>query len=236
MSGPVEVILIIAAIGYVLTRRLIGEPAEGRRILLLPVVLTGVGVLDLAKATLSPVSIGFLVGTTAISLALGLLRGASIRVFEQNGVVFLRYTATTVVLWAVNLGIKLLGSVTLGLVDPMAEHAAGTGLMFTLGVGMVVEGLAVLAKAMRSGGRIVWQKGRNGQPHATSSLLDGLQQKVRATDWSQQGRRRRGGGLASVIEDVRALDFRQPNNGTSPYDGPQRSADLPIFDRRTRER
>ncbi|WAL64694.1 DUF1453 domain-containing protein [Amycolatopsis cynarae] len=230
MSGPVEVILIIAAIGYVLTRRLIGEPAEGRRILLVPVVLTGVGILDLTKVTLSPVSIGFLVGMTAISLAFGLLRGASIRVFERNGVVFMRYTVTTVVLWAVNLAIKLLGSVTLGLVDPKAEHATSTGLMFTLGAGMVVEGLAVLAKAMRSGGRIVWQKGKSGQPHTTSSLLDGLQQKVRTTDWSQQRRRGRGGGLASLIDDVRALDFRQPNNGTSPYDGPQHSADM-----RTRE-
>ena len=39
VSGPVEIILIIAAIGYVLTRRLIGEPAEVRRMLLVPVVL-----------------------------------------------------------------------------------------------------------------------------------------------------------------------------------------------------
>lgn len=182
MSGPVEVILIIAAIGYVLARRLIGEPAEGRRVLLVPVVLAGVGIVDLGKVTLSPVSIGFLVGTTAISLVLGLLRGASIRVFERDGVVFMRYTVTTVALWAVNLVIKLLGSVALGLVDPTAQHATTTGMMFTLGVGMVVEGLVVLAKAMRSGGRIVWQRGRNGQPHATSSLLDGLQNKMRTAD------------------------------------------------------
>ena len=182
MSGPVEIILIIAAIGYVLTRRLIGEPAEVRRMLLVPVVLTGVGIVDLGKVTLSPVSIGFLVGTTAISLVLGLLRGASIRVFERDCVVFMRYTATTVVLWAVNLVVKLLGSVALGLVDPTAQHATTTGMMFTLGVGMVVEGLPVLAKAMRSGGQIVWQQGRNGQPHATSSLLDGLRERMRTTD------------------------------------------------------
>lgn len=127
-------------------------------------------------------SIGFLAGTTAISLVLGLLRGTSIRVFERDGVVFMRYTVSTAVLWAVNLVIKLLGSVALGLADPAAQHATATGMMFTLGAGMVVEGLVVLAKAMRSDGQIVWQQGRNGQPHATSSLLDGLQEKMRTTD------------------------------------------------------
>ncbi|WP_144586182.1 hypothetical protein [Amycolatopsis rhizosphaerae] len=76
-------ILIIAAIGYVLTRRLIGEPAEGRRILLVPVVLTGVGILDLTKATLSPVSIGFLVGTTA-SVAEGQERAAAHHVLSAG--------------------------------------------------------------------------------------------------------------------------------------------------------
>jgi hypothetical protein len=179
VSGPVEIILIIAVIGYVLACRLIGEPVEGRRVLLIPVVLTGVGIVVLAKVTLSPVSIGFLIGTTAISLVLGLLRGASIRVFEKDDIVFMRYTASTVVLWAVNIAIKLTASFTLGLVDPAADHSSSSGLMFTLGAGMALEGLAVLAKAMRSGGRIVWRKGRNGQPHTTSSLLDELQRKAR---------------------------------------------------------
>ncbi|TVT46896.1 DUF1453 domain-containing protein [Amycolatopsis rhizosphaerae] len=224
MSGPVEIVLIIAAIGYVLARRLLGEPAEGRRLVLLPVVLTGVGIMDLTRVTLSPVAIGFVAGTTVISLVLGLLRGASIRVFERNDVVFLRYTATTIVLWAVNLAIKFSASVVLGLVDPKAEHATGSGMMFTFGAGMVVEGLAVLSKATRSGGRIAWQKGGSGQQDTPSSPFGGLRQKVRTTDWSQQ-RRRGSGGLTALIDDVRDLGFRQPNDGTGPHHEPGHSAD-----------
>jgi hypothetical protein len=222
VSGPVEIILIIGVVGYILARRLLGEPAEAKRMLLLPAVLTGVGFIDLAKVSQSPVSIGFLVGTTALSLVLGLLRGASIRVFDKDGIVYLRYTATTVVLWGINLAVRFGASVVLGVVDPTAEHAGSSGLMFTLGAGMVVEGLAVLSKAMRTSGRVVWAKGRNGASHTMSSLLDGLQQKVQTTDWSQTRRPRRRGGLAALIEDVRNLDIRQPNNnGSAPYHGPR---------------
>jgi hypothetical protein len=222
VSGPVEIILIIGVVGYILARRLLGEPAEAKRMLLLPAVLTGVGLTDLAKVHQSAVSIGFLVGSTALSLVLGLLRGASIHVFDKDGIVHLRYTATTVVLWGINLAVRFGASVVLGVLDPTAEHAAGGGLMLTLGAGMVVEGLAVLSKAMRTSGRVMWAKGRNGAPHTMSSLLDGLQQKAQTTDWSQTRRPRRHGGLAALIEDMRNLDIRQPyDNGSAPHDGPR---------------
>ncbi|WP_433179568.1 hypothetical protein [Actinoallomurus sp. CA-150999] len=220
MSGPVEIILIIGAVGYILARRLLGEPAEAKRMLLLPAVLAGVGLTDLAKVHQSPVSIGFLVGSTALSLVLGLLRGASIRVFDKDGIVYLRYTATTVVLWVINLAVRFGASVVLGVVDPTAEHAGSSGLMLTLGAGMLVEGLAVLSKAMRTSGRVVWAKGRDGAPPTMSSLLDGLQEKVQTRSQTSPPRRR--GGLAALIEDVRNLDIRRPNdNGSAPYDGPR---------------
>lgn len=176
MSGPVEVILIIAAVGYILARRLIGEPAEAKRMLLLPVVLTGIGVTDLAKVAQTPVSIAFLVGTTVISLVIGVLRGVSIRVFDNAGIVFLKYTILTVVLWVVNIAVKFGASFVLGVVSPAAEHAASNGLLLTLGAGMLAEGATVLAKAMRTDSRIVWQRGRNGGPH---TYLDTPRQRDR---------------------------------------------------------
>ena len=242
MSGPVEIILIVAAVGYVLARRLLGEPVEAKRTLVLPAVLTGVGLIDLTKVTQPLVSIGFLVATTALSLVLGLLRGASARVFEKDGVVYLRYTATTLLLWAVNLGVKFGAGVVLGLVDPKAEQATSSGLMFTLGAGLLAEGLAVLYKALRTGGRIMWAKGRNGQPPTMSARLDGLQQKVQTTGWSATPRPgRRGGLLTSLIEDVRTPDIRQPNNdGSAPYRGPWPASypehDVRIIDSPRRDR
>jgi hypothetical protein len=162
VSGPVEVVVIIGVVGYVLARRLVGEPAEVKRVLGLPAVLAVAGIVDLAKVPQSAVSLGFLVGTAAFSLVIGLLRGLSIRVFGVDGVVHLRYTVLTLVLWGVNLAVRFGASVALGAVDRTAGHAATSGLMFTLGVGMVAEGLVVLAKATRTDGRVAWDtaKGR----------------------------------------------------------------------------
>ncbi|MFC4244537.1 DUF1453 domain-containing protein [Gryllotalpicola reticulitermitis] len=200
MSGPIEVILIIVVIGYLLIRRLIGEAAEGRRMLLLPAILTAIGLMDLAKVAQSPVSIGFLIATTAVSVVLGLLRGATIRVFEQDGLVFMRYRVITVVLLALNFAIKFGASFALGLVDPSAEHAASNGLLLTLGSGLLVEGLVVLSKAVRTNSRILWKQGKDGEPHKTSSFLDGLQQRAHSGAWSEAARDR---GFGSRPDDDR---------------------------------
>jgi hypothetical protein len=209
VSGPIEIIVIIAAIGYVLARRLIGEPAEGKRMLLIPAILTVVGVVDLAQVSQSPVSIGFLVGAAVVSAAIGLLRGASVRVFERDGIVFMRYRVTTVVLWAVNFAIRFGASFVLGMIDPKAAHATSSGLLLTLGIGMLVEGLGVLSKAVRLNGRIVWEKGKDGAPHTTSTFIDGLQHRVQTTDWSADRGRDGRGGRSSIWKDLRDLDFRE---------------------------
>lgn len=182
MSGPVEIVLIIAAVGYVLIRRLLGEPAEARRMLVLPAVLCVIGLCDVVKVHQSSLAMAFLVVTTAVSVVIGLLRGASIRVFERDGITHMRYTATTVVLLATSIAIKLGASAVLGVVQPSAAHSSSNSLMLTLGTGLLAEGLVVLSKAVRTGAPIVWSKGKDGEPHTTSPLLDGLQQRVRSDD------------------------------------------------------
>jgi len=178
VSTPVEIILIIAAIGYLLIRRLLGEPVEGRRLLLLPAVLTGIGLMDLGEAAQSPASIGFLAVTAVLSVGIGLLRGMSIRVFEQDGIVIMRYIPATVLLWVLNIAVRF-GA---GLVDGNAAHAAGSGLMLTLGAGLLAEGLVVLRKAVSTDSRVIWRKGDNDGSHSTSPVLNEWQRRVRASD------------------------------------------------------
>jgi hypothetical protein len=218
VSGPIEIIVIIAVIGYILAKRLIGEPAEVKRMLLLPAILTVAGLVSLAQVAQSPVSIWFLIGTAIVSAVIGLLRGATVRVFERDGIVFMRYRVMTVILWGVNLAIRFGASFVLGMIDPKAEHATSNGLMLTLGIGMLVEGLGVLSKAVRLRGQVVWEKGKDGKPHTTSTFFDGLQEKVQTTDWSagrgQNGRTRQ----SSLWKDLRNLDFRQPYDGDENRD------------------
>jgi hypothetical protein len=170
MSGPVEIVLILAAVGYLLARRVIGEPAQAKRMLILPVALILIGLSDVSGQVTTPLSLLFLVATAAISVLLGALRGVNVRVSQREGLAFLRYTGVTVVLWVVNLAIKF------GAIDPKGAAAVGNSLLLTLGLGILAEGLAeglvVLYRALRNDHRLMWAQGQDGAPHRMSPFLD----------------------------------------------------------------
>lgn len=180
MSGWIEIVLIVAAVAYMLVRRVAGEPAEARRMLVLPGVLTVVGLKDL-HGHLSTASVVFLVAMTGISVLIGACRGLSVRLLDRDGIVVIRYTAVTLVLWLVNIAIKFGGNALLKAVAPHDAAPLGNSLLLTLGAGMLVEGLTVLARTLRSGTPIIWSAGKDGGPHTTSSFLDDLQRRVATT-------------------------------------------------------
>jgi hypothetical protein len=183
MSGPVEVILILAAVCYIMARRMIGEPAQAKRMLILPAVLLVIGLSQMSGDTQSVVSIGFLVATGGISVVIGALRGASVRVSERDGLAFV-----------------------LGVVDHQAAASVSNSLFLTLGAGMLVEGLVALARALRTDSRVAWSKGDDGEPHKMSPFLDDLQGRLsggaRGTD-AEQPNPRQGGTLSSLAEGLR---------------------------------
>jgi hypothetical protein len=178
MSGPVEIVVILAALCYLLVRRLLGEPAEARRMLLLPAVLTVIGLTDVSHDVKSVVPLLFLLGSGGLSVLIGALRGLSVRVSERQGVAFVQYRWVTVALWAVNLAIKFGGNVVLRTADPHAALAVSNSLLLTLGAGILAEGLVVMARAMHTDGRVIWSKGKDGQPHTMSPFLNGLQDSL----------------------------------------------------------
>jgi len=84
----------------------------------------------------------------------------------------------TAALWVATLAIKFGANALLGIVDSHDAAAAGDSLFLTLGAGMLVEGVVVLARALRRNGRIIWAEGKDGAPHTMSPFLDGLQHTV----------------------------------------------------------
>jgi hypothetical protein len=178
VSGPIEIILILAAVCYVMVRRMIGEPAEAKRMLILPAVLLVIGLTSVSHDARSVVPILFLVGSGAISVVIGALRGLSVRLSDRGGFAFVQYTWMTVALWGANLAVKFGGNILLRVVDPHAAAAVSNSLLLTLGAGLLVEGLVVLARAMRTDSRVIWSKGKNGQPHQMSPFLDGLRDSL----------------------------------------------------------
>lgn len=185
MSGPVEIVLILAAVGYLLFRRVLGEPAQAKRMLMLPAVLSVIGLSDVsgqavsgqAETSLSSLSLLFLAATAAISVILGVLRGASVRISRRDGVAFVRYTAVTVALWVVNLAIKFGANLTLGAIDPTDAGAVSNGLLLTIGVGILAEGLVVIYRALRNHHPVMWSQDDNN-PH------DNPNRDPSATGWN----------------------------------------------------
>jgi hypothetical protein len=179
MSGALQIVLIVVAVGYILVRRMIGEQAEARRMLILPTVLVIIGLSDVSKDVKTPAAVGILVATAAISVAIGALRGASVRISTREGVAFVQYTALTVILWVANVVIKFGANAGLRVIDPNDSAALSNSLMLTLGAGMLIEGLIVLARALRADHRVVWQAGKDGAPHQMSPFLDDIQRNFR---------------------------------------------------------
>jgi len=174
MSGPVEVVLILAVVGYVMMRRILGEPAQGKRMLVLPAVLVVIGLSDVSGDAQTLVSTLFLVATGGVSIVLGALRGTSVRISERDGLAFVNYTAVTVVLWMVNLLVKFGANFALSLVDAHDAASVSNSLLLTLGAGLLAEGAVVMVRALRTGTRVAWATGKDGQPHTMSPTLDNL--------------------------------------------------------------
>ena len=193
MSGAVEIVVILAAVCFVMVRRLMGEPAQAKRMIILPGILMVVGLTDLSGQIKTVSEAGFLVATLAISVVLGALRGASVRISQQNGVAFVRYTWLTLVLWVANLVIKFGANFALKAIDPKDAGAVSNSLLLTLGAGLLVEGLVVLYRALRSDHQVMWAKGKNGAPQQMSPFLENMRQSLngrgegwnagRSTDW-----------------------------------------------------
>ncbi|GAA3366117.1 MULTISPECIES: DUF1453 domain-containing protein [Saccharopolyspora] len=206
MSGPIEIILIVALIGYVLVRRFTGEPVEGKRMLLVPAVIAVVGAVNLREVPHSPAAIGMLVATAVISVVLGVLRGFSVRIYERDGHAMMRYTWVTAVLWVVNIAVKL-GS---GLLAGAVGLHAGGGITFSLGLTVLAEGVAILAKGVRGTGRIPWSRGRGDAAPVPSPMLDSMQRKAR-----DAGDLRGMRSFAPVLDGLRdaAADRRNAHPG-----------------------
>lgn len=160
MSGPVEIVLVLAAVGYVLVRRLTGERANGMRLVILPAALSVWGLYEAFGAPRTARSLAFLIGNGVISVAIGALRGVTVRITERDGFAFVRYTAVTIGLWALNLAIKLGANIALHGINPKDAGTASTSLLLPVGLGLLVEGLVVCYRAQRGNHRVTWSRPR----------------------------------------------------------------------------
>lgn len=149
IPSPVEIVVAVAAVAFVLWSRMKGQPLRAKRLLVLPVVLVVIGALDLS-GSLSPADVGFLVGGLIVSVILGAARGVTIEVYPSQGELWQRYRPSTVALWVALIVIK----VTLVAVASATGAQAGGGtnsLLLTLGASLLAEAAVVGPRALSTG-------------------------------------------------------------------------------------
>ncbi|WP_415646431.1 hypothetical protein, partial [Stackebrandtia soli] len=147
--SPLTIVLLVIAVIFVIAKRSIGEPLNARDLLVAPLILTGVGVHEIAGEGGVRVHDGlWLAGTVLVGLACGFLRGATIRLAIRDGVLWQRYTGVTFLTWfltlAVSGGFSLLASW-----GGMTEAARPIAL--SIGIGMVGEAIALVVRAYSDG-------------------------------------------------------------------------------------
>ncbi|MHA3702988.1 DUF1453 domain-containing protein [Jatrophihabitans sp. YIM 134969] len=187
----VTVLLIVVGVAYVLVRRVVGDIVQVKSLLVLPVVLTAVGgsqVGDLGPLDLA--SVVFLVAGGALSVVIGAVRGTTVHLGERRGELWMRYCASTVALWVVNIVAKIaLVPVEVAVTHGSVASATHT-MLLSVGLGILVESAVVLLRAMHRDGTVVWSKGDEGRAHTPSPAFDAARERVRAAG---------GRGLRAVV-------------------------------------
>jgi hypothetical protein len=159
----VLVVLALAVVGYVLASRIAGQPVNTRRLLVLPGVLTAMGLLELSgvvSAGVRPQDLGLLAVGLAAAAGLGAARGATVTVAVWDGRPWLRYRAATLALWAATVAVRV-GLTVLAHAAGATVAGSGPALLLSVGVTLLAEGAVVAHRAFTSGGQ--WQARGAGQ-------------------------------------------------------------------------
>ncbi|MFD9684496.1 DUF1453 domain-containing protein [Kitasatospora sp. NPDC059088] len=149
MGNWVHVALIGVVVAVVVVRRLRGEPLNARDLFAPPVVLTALGLWALSQRHGLGVGDYVWIGAgAALGVGLGALRGATIRVYEREGVLWQRYTGRSFLVAVVSLA-AMAGFALLAERGGLAADARPVQL--SIGVGFLGEALVVGYRGLASG-------------------------------------------------------------------------------------
>ena len=146
-----EILAVIGIIGFVIYQQVEGRKVQGRRLVVLPVVLTIIGLVDLhsAKGLHSADYVWLTVGAIG-ALLIGLAFGAITRLGSRDGVLWAKLPLRGLWLWAGLFAWR--GLIMLIAVRSGAHVAASTeSLLFTLGINRLGQAAVIVPRAMLAG-------------------------------------------------------------------------------------
>jgi hypothetical protein len=152
VSEVIRVLAVIAIIGYVIGRQLMGEPLRGKRVVLLPVILAVAGVVDLGKhgRHVEPADVICLVISGLIAVTIGLLQGRMIRLEGRNGALWGQMPVRALWLWALLVGSRLIMTV-IALAVGAKVAGSSAPIIMLLGINRLGQAAIVMRHALATG-------------------------------------------------------------------------------------
>ena len=152
MSEVIRVLAVIAVIGYVIGRQLMGEPLRGKRVVLLPVILAIAGAADLGAhgRHVEPADVACLVISGLIAVTIGLLQGRMMRLECRNGALWGQMPVRGLWLWAVLVGSRLIMTV-IALAVGAKVAGSSAPIIMLLGINRLGQAAIVMRHALATG-------------------------------------------------------------------------------------
>jgi hypothetical protein len=146
------VLVAIGIIVYVIGQQLLGSALSGKRLVVLPAVLTVIGIVDISgqKSHLAATDIVLLVVSAAIAIATGAGLGALTRLERRDGYLWAQLPKRGLWLWG---GLIVSRLVIIGIAHAAgADVAAGTAaILLTLALNRGAQALVVVPRAIAAG-------------------------------------------------------------------------------------
>jgi uncharacterized protein GlcG (DUF336 family) len=159
MITAFSALLVLAAVGYVLTSRWHGRPINPRRLLLMPAVLSGYGLLQFTGAAgrgLRAVDVVVIAAGAAVAALMGLARAVTVAVYVRDGQPWMRYRPATLALWAATLATRLAVTAISIAIGSSAGATRWPAILLSVGVTLLAEGIVVTRRGFSPDGQ-QWQ-------------------------------------------------------------------------------
>ena len=146
------VLAVIGIVVYVIGQQLVGGALSGKRLIVLPAVLTVIGIADISGDGSHPGArdIVLLSVSAVIAIAIGLGLGAMTRLERRDGYLWAQLPRQGLWLWGVLFVSRL---VVTGIAHASGAHlaASSTAILLMLGLNRAAQALVVAPRAILAG-------------------------------------------------------------------------------------
>jgi hypothetical protein len=143
------VLVAIGIVVYLIGQQLAGSPLQGKRVVVLPAVLTVIGIVDISGQKSHPAAtdIVLLVVSAAIAIATGAGLGAITRLQCRDGYLWAHLPKRGLWLWG---GLIVSRVVVTGVAHAAGAHVAAgtTAILLMLGLNRAAQALVVVPRAI----------------------------------------------------------------------------------------